>query len=63
MADKKTDKTVESTFKPASALDCINNENFTESKISMDFRNDSKNINDINTTYSHSALDVCAAMI
>jgi len=63
MDTNKTEKTAESAFKPVNALECVNNENFTECKTSKGFGNDSKNINYINTTYSHSAIDICIDMI
>jgi len=58
----ETKKTMESAFKPVNALDCVDQKNLMESKTSKGFGNDSKSINDINTTYSHSAIDVCAGM-
>lgn len=59
---KETEKTTEPAFKPVSALDCVDQKKLTESKTGRGFGNDSKSINDINTTYSHSAIEVCAGM-
>jgi len=61
--NKKKEETSEQAFKPLNALDCVNQDNFTESKANKGFGNDSKNINHINTTYSHSAIDICIKMI
>ncbi|MCL2265344.1 MAG: hypothetical protein FWC22_04810 [Treponema sp.] len=58
----KTEKTAEPSYKPVNALDCVDQNKITESKASKGFGNDSKSINDINTTYSHSAIEVCAGM-
>jgi len=60
---EKTEKTSEQAFKPLNALDCVSQENFTENKTNKGFGNDSKNINHINTTYAHSAIDICINMI
>lgn len=62
MENKKTEITAEQAFKPVSALDCVDQKKLTESKTARGFGNDSKSINDINTTYSHSAIEICADM-
>jgi len=58
----RIEKKIEITFKPVNALDCVDHKNLKEPKSSAGFGNDSKSINDINTTYAHNAIDVCAGM-
>ena len=56
-------KSSESAHKPASVIDHVNLDKLGESKNCKGFGNASKNINDINTTYSHSVIDLYANML